>query len=186
MDPENKEMTPEEQLAAVKAENAKIAASVADLAAKVEAVLAKMAEGEEESEEPAPVADNEEAPKEEGEKEPASEEKTDSVEALVEVIDQARLILGSKFDHKGKNVAQIQREVVESKTKTKLDAKKSADYVSARFDALVEVAQKADAANKKTGSIQNPAKNPSEKMDAAQSAREKMLVANRDAWKVNK
>ena len=180
MDPEQ---TPEEKMAALEAKMAELAALVATLIEKLEE---KAEEKSEESAEEAPSEESESQDSEEEKKEdeePSEDEKSEEkLDAKLDVIEKARLVLG-KFDHKGKSVAQIQREVVEARSKVKLDGK-SSDYVSARFDSLVETAQSAGNANRKIGGLQAPVKTPAQKMDAAETAREKMLASNRDAWKV--
>ena len=103
-----------------------------------------------------------------------------AVDERLEVLDSARKVIPG-FDHKGKSNAQIRREVVEAKG-LKTDSK-SDDYVTARFDSLVEEALKQDAADGALGNVRTVASNPVVKTDKAESAREKMVRENNEAWK---
>lgn len=102
------------------------------------------------------------------------------VDERLEVVENARRIL-PELSHKGKSNAEIRREVVEAKG-LKTDSK-SDDYVSARFDALLEEALRQDAADNAIGSVRQEARTVSEKKDQIETAREKMVRENNEAWK---
>lgn len=104
-----------------------------------------------------------------------------AVDERLEVVANARRIVGDSFEHKGKSNAQIRREVVEAKG-LKTDSK-SDDYVSARFDALLETVEKQDAADGALGNLREGAQKPAVKTDKAEDARAKMIQANNEAWK---
>lgn len=129
--------------------------------------------------EPAPALEEPEL------KKPGNNDSLDSViDARLEIVAKAKRLVGDSFDYKGKSNAQIMAEVVSAKG-LKVDGK-GPDYVEARFDSLIEEADKTDSANASLVSLQAPTKTPGPvevKVDRAYSARENMVQAGRDAWK---
>lgn len=101
----------------------------------------------------------------------------------LELVQQASRIMGESFSHKGKTNTQIRAEVVTAKAPgVKLDGK-SDDYVAARFDSLLEAAEKQDAADNALGGLRESASKPVTKTDKAEDARANMVKANNEAWK---
>lgn len=97
----------------------------------------------------------------------------------VELVDTAAK-LDKSYDCKGKDAATIKRELVQSLCDADM-TDKSAEYVQARFDALVE-------RQTKEGSIRTTLKDANlggdaPKKDAVTEARERKMASNREAWK---
>lgn len=104
-----------------------------------------------------------------------------AVDERLEVVANARRIMGEGFAHKGKSNAQIRAEVVSAKG-VKCDGKDDS-YVAARFDALVEEVTKQDAADNALGNLREDANKTTTKLDKAEEARANMVKANSEAWK---
>ncbi|TXH10111.1 MAG: DUF2213 domain-containing protein [Hyphomicrobiaceae bacterium] len=104
-----------------------------------------------------------------------------AVDERLEVVANARRIMGEDFAHKGKSNAQIRAEVVSAKG-VKCDGKDDS-YVAARFDALIEAAVKQDAADNALGNLREDANKTTTKLDKAEEARANMVKANTEAWK---
>jgi len=110
-------------------------------------------------------------------------QRREDVAARVKLETSALAALGEtdreRFD--GKTDREVMVDVIKSLNETEIDSDKSDDYVRARFDAAVE---RFHAGHKALANMRrNTDPNPGARSDATQTAREKMIEANRNAWK---